>query len=72
MKRPPSEPIDPAVLSEITNEVLVVIGDKDFTFPAEKLASSFPNGRLVVLKNTDHFSTPDSFSFIDHILDFFA
>lgn len=72
MKRPPTEPIDPSVLAEISNEVLVVIGDKDFTFPAEKLASSFPNGRLVVLKNTDHFSTPDSFPFIDQILDFFA
>jgi pimeloyl-ACP methyl ester carboxylesterase len=72
MKRPPSEPLDPSVLAEISNEVLVVIGDKDFTFPAERLASSFPNGRLVVLKNTDHFSTPDSFAFIDQILDFFA
>ena len=72
MKRPPAEPIDPATLLGIQNEVLVVIGDKDFTFPAERLASAFPNGRLVVLKNTDHFSTPDSFSFIDQILDFFA
>ena len=72
MKRPPSEAIDPKVLSKITNEVLVVIGDKDFTFPAEKLAAAFPNGRLVVLKNTDHFATPESFAFIDQILDFFA
>lgn len=72
MKRPPSDPIDVATLGEIPNEVLVVIGDKDFTFPAEKLAAAFPNGRLVVLKNTDHFATPDSFSFIDQILDFFA
>ena len=72
MKRPPSEPVDPEVLAGISNEVLVVIGDKDFTFPATKLADSFPNGRLVVMKNTDHFSTPDSFSFIDQILDFFA
>ena len=72
MKRPPSQPIDPASLSAIPNEVLVVIGDKDFTYPAENLASSFPNGRLVVLKNTDHFATPDSFAFIDQILDFFA
>ena len=72
MKRPPSQPIDPAALSAIPNEVLVVIGDKDFTYPAENLASSFPNGRLVVLKNTDHFATPDSFAFIDQILDFFA
>jgi pimeloyl-ACP methyl ester carboxylesterase len=72
MKRPSSEPIDPQTLANITNEVLVVIGDKDFTFPAEKLAAAFPNGRLVVLKNTDHFATPDSFTFIDQILDFFA
>ncbi|MEY3657127.1 MAG: hypothetical protein RL114_1485 [Actinomycetota bacterium] len=72
MKRPPSEPIDAQALAGINNEVLVVIGDRDFTFPASKLADSFPNGRLVVLKNTDHFSTPDSFSFIDQILEFFA
>jgi len=72
MKRPPSLPVDPDDLGQIHNEVLVVIGDKDFTFPAEKLAKSFPNGRLVVLKNTDHFATPESFSFIDQILDFFA
>lgn len=72
MKRPPSEPIDASILAGISNEVLVVIGDKDFTFPAEKLATAFPNGRLAVLKNTDHFSTPESFSFIDQILDFFA
>ena len=72
MKRPPSEPLNAEDLAVIPNEVLVVIGDKDFTFPAEKLASAFPNGRLVVLKNTDHFATPESFSFIDQILDFFA
>jgi pimeloyl-ACP methyl ester carboxylesterase len=72
MKRPPSEPIEASELASITNEVLVVIGDKDFTFPAEKLATAFPNGRLVVLKNTDHFATPESFPFIDQILNFFA
>ncbi len=72
MKRPPSDPVDPMSLAAITNEVLVVIGEKDFTFPAEKLAAAFPNGRLVVLKNIDHFATPESFLFIDQILDFFA
>ncbi|MFM1789702.1 MAG: hypothetical protein RLZZ526_29 [Actinomycetota bacterium] len=70
MKRPRSAPIDPATLGAIENEVLVVIGDKDFTFPADKLASAFPNGRLVVLKNTDHFATPESFAFIDAVLEF--
>jgi len=70
MKRPRSAPVDAGALATIQNEVLVVIGDKDFTFPADKLASAFPNGRLVVLKNTDHFATPESFSFIDAVLEF--
>lgn len=72
MKRPPSTPVTESELSQVTNEVLVVIGDKDFTFPADRLAAAFPNGRLVVLKNTDHFATTESFSFIDELLEFFA
>jgi pimeloyl-ACP methyl ester carboxylesterase len=72
MKRPPAEPIDAVSLSNITNEILVVIGDKDFTAPAEKLAAAFPNAKLTILRNTDHFATTDSFSFIDALLDFLA
>lgn len=71
MKRSPSEPVTVEALNEIHTEVLVVIGDQDFTWPAEKLANAFPNGRLVVLKNTDHFATTESFSFIDALLEFF-
>lgn len=70
MKRPPADPIDPSSLAVLDTEVLVVLGDKDFTAPADRLAASFKNGRLVVLKNTDHFATPESFSFIDALLDF--
>ena len=72
MKRPPLPPMTPSQLQTIDNEVLVVIGDKDFTWPATKLAESFPNGKLAVLKNTDHFATTDSFMFIDQILEFMA
>ncbi len=72
MKRPPSEPVLEADLQSLSHEVLVVIGDKDFTFPAERLASAFPNGKLSVLKNTDHFATTESFLFIDELLDFLA
>jgi pimeloyl-ACP methyl ester carboxylesterase len=72
MKRPPAEAIDAVSLSNITNEILVVIGDKDFTAPAEKLAAAFPNAKLTILRNTDHFATTDSFSFIDALLDFLA
>ena len=70
MKRPPEDPVDPAVLGGIRNEVLVVIGDNDFAGPAGRLADSFPNGRLIVLRNTDHFATPESFKFIDAVLGF--
>ena len=72
MKRPPSEPVLEAELQVLNHEVLVVIGDKDFTFPAQRLASAFTNGKLAVLKNTDHFATTESFSFIDELLDFLA
>lgn len=72
MKRPPAAPLDPARLAAIPNEVLVIIGDKDFAGPADRLASAFPNGRLVVLRNTDHFATPEAFPFIDAVLDFMS
>lgn len=72
MKRPSGEPIDPTSLAAIANPVRVVIGEKDFAAPAERLAAAFPNGDLVVLKNTDHFATPESFAFIDALLEFFG
>lgn len=72
MKRSPGEPVDPGSLARIDNPVRIVIGDKDFAAPAERLAAAFPNGDLVVLRNTDHFATPESFKFIDALLDFFA
>lgn len=70
MKRPPSPPLDPSALSAVPNEVLVVIGDRDFAAPAARLAGAFPAGRLVELRNTDHFATPESFAFIDAVLGF--
>ena len=70
MKRPASEPVTEEQLSAITNEILIVIGDADFAGPATRLAAAFPNAKLTVLRNTDHFATPESFSFIDAILEF--
>ena len=72
MKRPASEPVTEEQLSAITNEILIVIGDADFAGPATRLAAAFPNAKLTVLRNTDHFATPESFSFIDAILEFLA
>lgn len=72
LKRPRQEPHTKDELAQISNEVTVVIGDKDFAGPAEALAAAFPNGKLVILRNTDHFATPESFPFIDTILDVMA
>jgi pimeloyl-ACP methyl ester carboxylesterase len=69
LQRPREAPVTNEDLAGITNEVTVVIGDKDFAGPADQLAAAFPNGRLVTLRNTDHFATPESFSFIDTILE---
>jgi pimeloyl-ACP methyl ester carboxylesterase len=70
MKRPPSRVLNPDDLSAISQHVLVVIGDKDFAAPADRLASAFPHGSLTILKNTDHFATTESFTFIDSLLEF--
>lgn len=72
MKRTPTEPHTVDQCARCDNEVLVVIGENDFTAPADALASAFPHGSLVVLKGVDHFATPESFAFIDALLDFFA
>jgi pimeloyl-ACP methyl ester carboxylesterase len=70
MRRPDEGVLDPADLKVIECPVLVVIGDRDFAGPGDPLAAALPNARLVVLRNTDHFATPESFGFIDAALEF--
>lgn len=72
LRRPRPRPIDREILRTIDNPVMVAIGDNDFAAPADELAAAFPNGRLITLRRTDHFATPESFSFIDSLLDFLA
>jgi pimeloyl-ACP methyl ester carboxylesterase len=69
LKRPRQSPLTKTQLADIPHDVTVVIGDKDFAGPANELAAAFPQGRLVTLRNTDHFATPESFPFIDTILE---
>jgi pimeloyl-ACP methyl ester carboxylesterase len=57
-------------VAKITCPVLVVLGDKDFAGPADPLMDALPNGKLVMLRNTEHFHTPKSFAFWDAALDF--
>jgi pimeloyl-ACP methyl ester carboxylesterase len=63
-------PMTAARLASITCPALVVIGDKDFAGPGDPLVEALPNAKLITLRNTDHFATPESFAFIDAMLDF--
>lgn len=57
-------------LAPIAMPVLVVIGDRDFAGPADALVEALPDAKLVVLRNVDHFATPEAFGFIDATLEF--
>ncbi|MET0461082.1 MAG: alpha/beta fold hydrolase [Ilumatobacteraceae bacterium] len=70
MKRPDEGPFTPEELKVVECPVLVVIGDRDFAGPGDVLADALPDARLVTLRNVDHFATPESFGFIDAVLEF--
>jgi len=57
-------------LGRVTASVLVIIGERDFTGPADRLVEALPDARLVVLPRTDHFSTPKDFIAMDAALKF--
>lgn len=61
---------DTDCLADVAVPTLVVVGDKDFAYPADQLVEALPDARLVVLRGVDHFATPKSFDFIDAALDF--
>ena len=69
-KRPSRSLMTDDRLASVTCPTLVVIGDNDFAGPADRLAAGLPHARLVVLKNTDHFATTESFAAIDAVLEF--
>jgi pimeloyl-ACP methyl ester carboxylesterase len=70
MRRPASFEIDVENIGHVTCPVLVVIGDKDFAYPADELAAAFASGRCVSLPKTDHFATTESYGFFDAALEF--
>ena len=70
MRRPGPAVFDPGELAAVTMPVLVVLGDRDFAGPADALVEALPDARAVVLRNVDHFATPESFGFIDATLQF--
>ncbi len=60
----------PEDLAGLEVPTLVVIGDRDFAGPGDPLVEALPDARLTVLRNTDHFATPESFGFIDAALEY--
>jgi pimeloyl-ACP methyl ester carboxylesterase len=68
--RRPQQPITAEELAGVTVPVLVVLGDRDFAGPAERLMGALPDARLVTLAGADHFGTPKDFRFIDAVVEF--
>jgi pimeloyl-ACP methyl ester carboxylesterase len=66
----PAAPFTDAQLAAVACPVLVVLGDRDFARPGDRLVAALPDARLVTLRNVDHFATPESFAFIDAMLGF--
>ena len=64
------ERIQPADLGSLDLPILVAVGDQDFVLPADGLVDALPRARMVSLRRTDHFATPESFDFIDATLEF--
>ena len=64
--------IDPAcrVVGDADIAVLFVLGEDDFVGPADRLLDAVPDGRLVTLRRTDHFSTTQRLEAQDAVLSF--
>jgi pimeloyl-ACP methyl ester carboxylesterase len=68
--RRPQAPLTEAEVAAVRVPVLVVLGDRDFAGPADRLIAALPDARLVSLSRTDHFGTPKDFRFVQAALDF--
>lgn len=70
LRRPPGTPFTAERLARVTCPTLVVVGERDFVHPPDQLVAVLPDARAEVLRNVDHFATPESFGFIDAMLEF--
>lgn len=70
LRRPDAQPLRAEALAGVTIPVLAVIGDRDFAGPVDPLVAALADARAVVLRNVDHFATPEAFGFIDATLEF--
>jgi pimeloyl-ACP methyl ester carboxylesterase len=68
--RRPDRPLTEDDLADVACPVLVVIGDRDFSGPADRLVGALPDVELVTLRNVDHFAAPRDFDCINRSLGF--
>jgi pimeloyl-ACP methyl ester carboxylesterase len=68
--RRPDRPLTEDDLGRVACPVLVVVGDRDFSGPADRLVGALPEAELVTLRNVDHFAAPRDFNCIDRSLGF--
>jgi pimeloyl-ACP methyl ester carboxylesterase len=68
--RRPDRPLTDDDFVEVACPVLVVLGDRDFSGPADRLVAALPDAELVVLRNVDHFAAPRDFTCISRSLAF--
>jgi pimeloyl-ACP methyl ester carboxylesterase len=68
--RRPDRPLTEHDLARVTCPVLVVLGDRDFSAPADRLVAALPDAELVMLRNVDHFAAPRDFNCINRSLAF--
>ncbi|MCF7550685.1 hypothetical protein [Pseudonocardia sp. WMMC193] len=47
--------------------MLVVLGDRDFSGPADRLVAALPNATLLTLRKTDHFATASDFTCMEEV-----
>jgi len=68
--RRPRAPLSEAEIAAIRVPVLVVLGDRDFAGPADRLVGALPDARFVALRGVDHFGTARDFGFAGAVLGF--
>jgi pimeloyl-ACP methyl ester carboxylesterase len=70
--RSAQEAVSEAAVSAVTGPVLLVLGERDFVAPADRLRSALPNATLVTLPKTDHFATTSDFGCIEAVTRFLS
>ncbi len=70
VRRDAPSALAPTDLARVSCPVLVVIGERDFASPADTLVAALPQGRLEVLRGTDHFGVTSDYRCIGAVLEF--